>query len=59
MLWNNNVQLPEVVALHLVVKDLGLTGLRTGDEVLVQETEDLVADTLQLDLDLKLTVVLD
>jgi hypothetical protein len=41
-----------------VVEDLGLAGLRRGDEVLVQDLEDVLADLGELGLDL-LAVLLD
>ena len=41
-----------VVALHLVVEDLGLSGVGAGDEVLVQHVQDVLADVLQLLLNL-------
>ena len=46
-----------VVALHLVVEDLGLAGVRAGDEVFVQHVEDVVADVIELLLNLKLRVI--
>ena len=45
-------------AIHLVVEDLGLARLGRGDEVLVEDLEDVLADIGQLVLDL-LAVVLD
>ena len=42
-----------VVPLHLVVKHLGLSGVRAGDEVFVQHVEDVVADVIELFLNLK------
>lgn len=44
--------------LHLVVEDLGLASLSLGDERLVQNIENILANTLQLVLDL-LAVVTD
>ena len=44
--------------LHLVVEDLGLSRLGLGDQRLVQNIEDILADLLELGLDL-LTVVSD
>ena len=41
-----------VVPLHLVVENLGLSGVRAGNEVFVQHVEDVVADVIQLLLDL-------
>jgi hypothetical protein len=41
---------------HLVVEDLGLAGLSLGNEGLVEDVEDILADLLKLGLDL-LTVV--
>ena len=43
---------------HLVVEDLGLAGLGLGDERLVEDVEDILADLLELGLDL-LAVVAD
>lgn len=43
---------------HLVVEDLGLAALGRGDQVLVENLEDIIADLGQLSLDL-LTVLLD
>jgi hypothetical protein len=45
-------------ALHLVVEDLGLAALCRGNQVLVQNIEDIFADTAQLGLDF-LAVFLD
>ena len=36
-----------VVALHLKVEHLGLAGARGGDEVLVQQLQDALADVAQ------------
>lgn len=44
--------------LHLVVEDLGLSSLGLGDESLVEDVEDILADLLQFGLDL-LAVVTD
>lgn len=44
--------------LHLVVEDLGFTGLSGRNQVLVQNFKDVFADLGQLGLDL-LTVLLD
>ena len=44
--------------LHLVVEDLGLASLSLGDERLVQNIENILANTLQLVFDL-LAVVTD
>jgi len=41
-----------VVTLHLVVEDLGLAGGGAGDEVLVEEAEDVSTDVGELSLDL-------
>ena len=41
-----------------MVEHLGLAGLGTGDEILVQDIEDILANTFELVLDL-LTVVAD
>ena len=38
--------------LHLVVEDLGLSGLGLGNEGLVKDVEDILADLLELELDL-------
>jgi hypothetical protein len=43
---------PVVVALHLVVKHLGLARVGAGNEVLVEHVEDVVANVLQLLLNL-------
>jgi hypothetical protein len=43
---------------HLVVEDLGLAGLGLGDERVVEDVEDILADLLKLGLDL-LAVVAD
>lgn len=40
-----------VVTLHLVVEDLGLAGAGVGDEVGVDEVEDVTADLVELALD--------
>jgi hypothetical protein len=45
-------------SLHLVVEDLGLAGLGLRDEALVQDVEDILADLLELELNL-VTVVPD
>ena len=42
-----------VVALHLVVEHLGLARVRAGDQVFVQHVQDVVADVVQLLLNLK------
>mmetsp|Transcript_15504 Transcript_15504/g.41572 ORF Transcript_15504/g.41572 Transcript_15504/m.41572 type:complete len:326 (-) Transcript_15504:6-983(-) len=47
-----------VVALHLEVENLGLSGGGLADKVVVEEREDLVADFVELSLN-GLTVVLD
>lgn len=49
---------PDCVPIHLVVEDLALTGLGRGDEVLVQNLKDILADLRKLGLDL-LAVFLD
>lgn len=41
-------QVAVVVALHLQVEDFGLAGGRGGDEVLVQQLQDALADVAQL-----------
>ena len=46
-----------VVPLHLVVENLGLSGVRAGNEVFVQHVEDVVADVIELLLNLKLRVI--
>lgn len=38
--------------LHLVVENLGLAGLGLGDKRVVEDLEDILADFLQLALDL-------
>lgn len=38
--------------IHLVVEDLGLSGLGLGNEGLVKDVEDILADLLELELDL-------
>jgi hypothetical protein len=43
---------------HLVVEDLGLARLGLGDEGVVEDVEDILADLLELGLDL-LSVVAD
>lgn len=43
---------------HLVVEDLGLAGLGRGDEVIVENIKDVVADLGELGFDL-LTVFFD
>ena len=47
-----------VVALHLVVEDLGLAGFSLGDKGLIENIEDILADLLKLGFNL-LTVVAD
>ena len=49
---------PKASCLHLVVEDLGLASLSLGDERLVQNIENILANTLQLVFDL-LAVVTD
>jgi hypothetical protein len=44
--------------LHLVVEDLRLASLGLGDQGLIQDVEDVLADLLELGLDL-LTVITD
>ena len=44
--------------IHLVVEDLALASLGLGNEAVVEDVEDILADVLQLSLDL-LTVVAD
>lgn len=46
------------IYVHLVVKDLGLSGGSIGDEGLIQDVEDVLTDLLQLEFDLG-TVLLD
>ena len=48
-----------VIALHLVVEDLGLLGGGVGDEGLLDDAEDVVADVDELGLDLGLVVLDD
>lgn len=43
---------------HLVVEDLGLSSLGLGDESVVEDVEDILADLLQFGLDL-LAVIAD
>jgi hypothetical protein len=38
--------------LHLVVEDLALARLRLGDEAVIEDVEDILADVLELGLDL-------
>jgi hypothetical protein len=45
-------------SIHLVVEDLGLAGLGLGDEGLVENIEDILADFLEFRLDL-LAVIAD
>jgi hypothetical protein len=47
-----------VASIHLVVEDLGLAGLGLGDEGLVENIEDILADLLEFRLDL-LAVIAD
>ena len=47
-----------VISLHLVVEHLGLAGGGRGDEVAVEDREDVVTDARELVLDL-LAVLLD
>ena len=47
-----------VITLHLVVEDLGLSGLGGWDQVLVKDIKDVLADLGELGLDL-LAVLLD
>jgi hypothetical protein len=44
--------------IHLVVEDLGLASLSRGNEVLIENVEDVLADLLKLGFD-GLTVFLD
>ena len=44
--------------LHLVVEDLGLARLGLGDESLVKDIEDILADLLEFGLNL-LTIIAD
>jgi len=46
------------INIHLVVEDLGLAGSSVGDEGVVEDIEDILADLLELGLDL-LAVVTD
>ena len=48
-----------VIALHLVVEDLGLLGGGVGDEGLLDDAEDVIADVDELGLDLGLVVLDD
>ena len=47
-----HLPLPVVVSLHLQVEDLALGVAGLGDEILVEEGEDVAADLPQLLLDL-------
>ena len=49
---------PKASCLHLVVEDLRLAGLGLGNEGLVKNVQDILADLLQLSLNL-LTVIVD
>ena len=49
-------EVPVVVALHLEVEDAALVGSRVGDELAADDGQDLVADRLELGLDLALVV---
>lgn len=51
-------QVSVIVSLHFVIKHLGLAGGGTGDQVLVEDAEDVAADVVQLLLDLKHNVLL-
>lgn len=42
----------ECANVHLVVEDLALAGLGLGDEAVVEDVEDILADVLELGLDL-------
>jgi len=42
-----------IITLHLVVEDLALVGAGRGDEVLVKELKNIVADVAELRLDLE------
>ena len=44
------------LTLHLVVENLGLVALAVGEEVVVDDRQDVPADSLQLLLDLGLVV---
>ena len=48
-----------VIALHLVEEDLGFLGSGVGDEGLLDDTEDVIADVDELGLDLGLVVLDD
>lgn len=45
-------QVAVVVTLHLVVEDLGLSQLGVGDQVISKDLKDIIADALELLLDL-------
>ena len=47
---------PVVIALHFVVEDLALARVRGGDQVFVDDVEDVHADVLQLLLHLHITL---
>jgi hypothetical protein len=47
-----------VVSIHLVVEDLRLAGLGLGNQGLVENVEDILADFLEFGLDL-LAVIAD
>jgi limonene-1,2-epoxide hydrolase len=47
-----------VDGIHLVVENLGLSRLSLGDQRLVQDVKNILADTLELSLDL-LTIIAD
>jgi hypothetical protein len=46
------MQETRIACLHLVVEDLGLASFGLGDERLVQNVQDILADLLQLGLNL-------
>ena len=52
-------QVTVVIALHLVEEDLGLLGGGVGDEGLLDDAEDVIADVDELGLDLGLVVLDD
>lgn len=55
---NEGNGLEKKINIHLVVEDLGLAGGGVGDEALVQDIENILANLLELELDLA-AVLLD
>jgi hypothetical protein len=60
--WNRSIhaRVPDriVANVHLMVEDLGLASLGLGNQALVKNVEDILADLLEFGLDL-LTVIAD